>query len=226
MTVSGHLAPIPEPHVGGGGRGVLACRSSSQCGLPSATSQQQCWLTRGSSCQDETETRLSCVAATLMPGCTLGLAITTSSRGTLVSLCLFDHQSSYARRERRPRDRDQQSSGMYPGYNYFERGNIDIFSGPVCKMNLTSDGSGSTSRSAPPEPTYPARNRLSPSSSGSPPYELTATRNYCPSSYGKRRFEACHLRVSSGRVSGHVVLRVFKIGLHSNCECGGFYLLL
>ena len=38
---------------------------------------------------------------------------------------------------------------MGPGYNYFERGNLDIFSGrgpcltrPVCRMNLTSDGSG------------------------------------------------------------------------------------
>lgn len=38
---------------------------------------------------------------------------------------------------------------MGPGYNYFERGNLDIFSGrsgclngPICKMNLTSDGSG------------------------------------------------------------------------------------
>ncbi|XP_073279218.1 PLAT domain-containing protein 3-like [Primulina huaijiensis] len=39
---------------------------------------------------------------------------------------------------------------MGEGYNYFERGNLDIFSGrvpclngPVCAMNLTSDGSGS-----------------------------------------------------------------------------------
>ncbi|KAE8694361.1 trehalose-6-phosphate phosphatase family protein [Hibiscus syriacus] len=39
---------------------------------------------------------------------------------------------------------------MEPGHNYFERGNLDIFSGrgrclpgPVCSMNLTSDGSGS-----------------------------------------------------------------------------------
>ncbi|CAI9780934.1 unnamed protein product [Fraxinus pennsylvanica] len=39
---------------------------------------------------------------------------------------------------------------MGPGYNYFERGNLDIFSGrgpcltgPVCAMNLTSDGTGS-----------------------------------------------------------------------------------
>ncbi|KAK8484580.1 hypothetical protein V6N13_043826 [Hibiscus sabdariffa] len=38
---------------------------------------------------------------------------------------------------------------MGAGYNYFERGNLDIFSGrgrcltaPVCAMNLTSDGSG------------------------------------------------------------------------------------
>ncbi|KAK7379463.1 hypothetical protein VNO80_04924 [Phaseolus coccineus] len=38
---------------------------------------------------------------------------------------------------------------MDPGYNYFERGNLDIFSGrgpcldrPVCAINLTSDGSG------------------------------------------------------------------------------------
>lgn len=38
---------------------------------------------------------------------------------------------------------------MGPGYNYYERGNLDIFSGrgrclstPVCAMNLTSDGSG------------------------------------------------------------------------------------
>ncbi|PNT27916.1 hypothetical protein POPTR_007G091100v4 [Populus trichocarpa] len=39
---------------------------------------------------------------------------------------------------------------MEPGHNYFERGNLDIFSGrgpclnaPVCALNLTSDGSGS-----------------------------------------------------------------------------------
>lgn len=39
---------------------------------------------------------------------------------------------------------------MGEGYDYFERGNLDIFSGkgpcldgPVCKMNLTSDGTGS-----------------------------------------------------------------------------------
>lgn len=38
---------------------------------------------------------------------------------------------------------------MGPDYDYFERGNLDIFSGrgpcltgPVCLMNLTSDGSG------------------------------------------------------------------------------------
>ncbi|KAK6923744.1 PLAT/LH2 domain [Dillenia turbinata] len=38
---------------------------------------------------------------------------------------------------------------MDPGHNYFERGNLDIFSGrveclsaPACAMNLSSDGSG------------------------------------------------------------------------------------
>ncbi|QCD98663.1 PLAT domain-containing protein 3-like [Vigna unguiculata] len=38
---------------------------------------------------------------------------------------------------------------MEPGHNYFERGNLDIFSGrgpcldePVCAINITSDGSG------------------------------------------------------------------------------------
>ncbi|KAL5556009.1 hypothetical protein UlMin_038245 [Ulmus minor] len=38
---------------------------------------------------------------------------------------------------------------MGPGYNYYERGNLDIFSGrgpcltaPICALNLTSDGSG------------------------------------------------------------------------------------
>ncbi|KAF3441044.1 hypothetical protein FNV43_RR19330 [Rhamnella rubrinervis] len=38
---------------------------------------------------------------------------------------------------------------MGPGHNYFERGNLDIFSGrgpclgaPICGLNLTSDGSG------------------------------------------------------------------------------------
>ncbi|KAJ8772349.1 hypothetical protein K2173_027526 [Erythroxylum novogranatense] len=39
---------------------------------------------------------------------------------------------------------------MGPKHNYFERGNLDIFSGrgpcigaPICRLNLTSDGSGS-----------------------------------------------------------------------------------
>lgn len=38
---------------------------------------------------------------------------------------------------------------MRPGHDYYERGNLDIFtgrgpclSGPVCRLNLTSDGSG------------------------------------------------------------------------------------
>ncbi|WP_407803758.1 hypothetical protein, partial [Staphylococcus aureus] len=38
---------------------------------------------------------------------------------------------------------------MEPQHNYFERGNLDIFSGrgpclegPICALNLTSDGTG------------------------------------------------------------------------------------
>lgn len=39
---------------------------------------------------------------------------------------------------------------MGPGHDYFERGNLDVFTGrgpcigsPVCRLNLTSDGAGS-----------------------------------------------------------------------------------
>ncbi|KAJ4967206.1 hypothetical protein NE237_019055 [Protea cynaroides] len=87
---------------------------------------------------------------------------------------------------------------MEDGHNYFERGNLDIFSSrgrclrtPVCAMNLTSDGSG------PHHGWY--CNYVEVTSTGSnipcaqqhftveqwiahdaPPYELTAIRNYCP----------------------------------------------
>lgn len=51
--------------------------------------------------------------------------------------------------EVRIKDLEKWGGLMGPGYNYFERGNLDIFSGrgpclsgPVCSLNLTSDGSG------------------------------------------------------------------------------------
>ncbi|KAL1569627.1 PLAT domain-containing protein 1 [Salvia divinorum] len=94
---------------------------------------------------------------------------------------------------------------MGAGYNYFERGNLDIFSGrgpclpgPVCSMNLTSDGSGSGHgwyvnyievsttgvHQACAQKKFTVEQWLA---TDSPPYELTAIRNYCSSSYGKRR---------------------------------------
>lgn len=93
---------------------------------------------------------------------------------------------------------------MEPGHNYFERGNLDIFSGrgwclssPVCAINITSDGSG------PHHGWYV--NYVEVTSTGvhttcaqqqftveqwlaldTAPYELTAIRNYCPY-YADRR---------------------------------------
>ncbi|KAL6518557.1 PLAT domain-containing protein 1 [Orobanche gracilis] len=94
---------------------------------------------------------------------------------------------------------------MGSGYNYFERGNLDIFSGrgpcltgPVCAMNLTSDGSGSghgwycnyvevTTTGVHEEcakKQFKVEQWLSTDAS---PYELTAIRNYCSSSDEKKR---------------------------------------
>ena len=86
---------------------------------------------------------------------------------------------------------------MGPGYNYFERGNLDIFSGkgpclegPVCAMNLTSDGSGrhhgwyvnyvevttTGVHKACFQQQFTVEQWLATDTS---PYELTAIRNYC-----------------------------------------------
>ncbi|KAL5703943.1 PLAT domain-containing protein 1 [Ranunculus cassubicifolius] len=90
---------------------------------------------------------------------------------------------------------------MGPDYNYFERGNLDIFSGrgkcldgPVCAMNITSDGSGShhgwycnyievtaTGAHIPCGQTlFTVEQWLATDHS---PYELTATRSICPTPY-------------------------------------------
>ncbi|KDP46858.1 hypothetical protein JCGZ_24067 [Jatropha curcas] len=87
---------------------------------------------------------------------------------------------------------------MGPEYNYFERGNLDIFSGrgsclsaPVCALNLTSDGTGSGSswycnyvevtttgvHESCSQQQFTVEQWLSEKVS---PYQLTATRNYCP----------------------------------------------
>ncbi|XP_048438057.1 PLAT domain-containing protein 3-like [Pyrus x bretschneideri] len=88
---------------------------------------------------------------------------------------------------------------MGPGYNYFERGNLDIFSGPgpcldspICALNLTSDGSGphhgwyvnyvevtSTGVHIPcHQQLFTVEQWLA---TDTWPYELTAIRNYCNS---------------------------------------------
>lgn len=90
---------------------------------------------------------------------------------------------------------------MGPGYDYFERGNLDIFSGrgpclpgPVCSMNLTSDGSGSGHgwycnyvevtvaevHQHCNQQQFTVEQWLATDTS---PYELTAIRNYCSSDY-------------------------------------------
>ncbi|EOX92147.1 hypothetical protein QUC31_003485 [Theobroma cacao] len=94
---------------------------------------------------------------------------------------------------------------MEPGHNYFERGNLDIFSGrgpclvaPVCAMNLTSDGSGSHHgwycnyvevtmtgvHTACSQQQFTVEQWLALDTA---PYELTAIRNYCPSAFGADR---------------------------------------
>lgn len=86
---------------------------------------------------------------------------------------------------------------MGKDYNYFERGNLDIFSGrgpcltaPVCAMNLTSDGSGSHHgwyckyvkvtttgvRESCAQQLFTVEQWLATDTS---PYELTAIRNNC-----------------------------------------------
>ncbi|XVE83162.1 hypothetical protein DITRI_Ditri16bG0065500 [Diplodiscus trichospermus] len=94
---------------------------------------------------------------------------------------------------------------MEPGHNYYERGNLDIFSGrgpclgaPICAMNLTSDGSGAhhgwycnyvevtmTGVHTPcSQHQFTVEQWLALDTS---PYELTAIRNNCPSEFSVDR---------------------------------------
>ncbi|PIN18943.1 hypothetical protein CDL12_08397 [Handroanthus impetiginosus] len=84
------------------------------------------------------------------PDCVYTMYIRTSTiiRGgtdSIISLTLYD-AGGY---EIRINNLESWGGLMGSGHNYFERGNLDIFSGrgpclfgPVCAMNLTSDGSG------------------------------------------------------------------------------------
>nr|XP_023887528.1 PLAT domain-containing protein 3-like [Quercus suber] len=87
---------------------------------------------------------------------------------------------------------------MEPGHNYYERGNLDIFSGrgeclsgPICALNLTSDGSGAHHgwyvnyvevtttgvHTSCAQQLFTVEQWLALDAA---PYELTAIRNYCP----------------------------------------------
>ncbi|CAJ1856086.1 unnamed protein product [Sphenostylis stenocarpa] len=106
---------------------------------------------------------------------------------------------------------------MDPGHNYFERGNLDIFSGrgpcldrPVCAINLTSDGSGphhgwyvnyvevnSAGVHAPcSQLQFTVEQWLATDTS---PYELWAARNYCQKPLGQARPETQITNVISSR---------------------------
>lgn len=92
---------------------------------------------------------------------------------------------------------------MGPGYDYFERGNLDIFSGrgpclqgPVCAMNLTSDGTGSghgwycnyvevTATGVHKQCTQQQFTVEQWLATDTSPYELTAIRSYCSSDDSK-----------------------------------------
>ncbi|XP_004502436.1 PLAT domain-containing protein 3-like [Cicer arietinum] len=96
---------------------------------------------------------------------------------------------------------------MGPDYNYYERGNLDIFSGkgpcldgPVCAVNLTSDGSGphhgwycnyvevtSTGVHIPcAQQQFTIEQWLATDTS---PYELSAVRNYCSNDLTQARLK-------------------------------------
>uniref|UniRef100_A0A7N0U2F7 PLAT domain-containing protein n=1 Tax=Kalanchoe fedtschenkoi TaxID=63787 RepID=A0A7N0U2F7_KALFE len=104
---------------------------------------------------------------------------------------------------------------MEVGHNYFERGNLDIFSGrgpclsaPICALNLTSDGSGphhgwyvnyvevtSTGVHADCARTqFTIEQWLATDTS---PYQLTAIRNYCPTAPEEHRDRSGSLDTSA-----------------------------
>ncbi|XP_057417578.1 PLAT domain-containing protein 3-like [Lotus japonicus] len=111
---------------------------------------------------------------------------------------------------------------MGSGYNYFERGNLDIFSGrgpcleaPVCAVNVTSDGYGDhhgwyanyvevTSTGAHiscSQEQFEIEQWLATDTS---PYQLWAVRNYCRNSLDQARLKTGHeVRTRSESGSGH-----------------------
>lgn len=108
---------------------------------------------------------------------------------------------------------------MAPDYNYFERGNLDIFSGrgpclsaPPCWLNLTSDGSGDhhgwycnyveVTSTGPHKPCsqqeFTVEQWLATDAS---PYKLYATRDYCPAPESGGEQRSGELRVVGSRAA-------------------------
>ncbi|KDP46857.1 hypothetical protein JCGZ_24066 [Jatropha curcas] len=144
---------------------------------------------------------LSIVAVSADEDCVYTLYVRTSTTfkaGTdsIISVRLYNAYGEYVE----IRNLETWGGLMGPGYNYFERGNLDIFSGrapclsssPICALNLTSDGSGPGSswycnyvevtvtgvHARCSQQQFTIEQWLSVKV---PPYELTAIRNYCPS---------------------------------------------
>ncbi|KAK4485942.1 hypothetical protein RD792_008598 [Penstemon davidsonii] len=104
---------------------------------------------------------------------------------------------------------------MGSGYNYFETGNLDIFggrgpclTGPVCGLNLTSDGSGPyhgwycdyvdvTTVGVGKQCSQQHFTVEQWLATDSPPYQLTAVRNTCSSGGNKRLIHGSDSRLFS-----------------------------
>ncbi|XP_038883182.1 PLAT domain-containing protein 3 [Benincasa hispida] len=140
------------------------------------------------------------------PGCVYTVYIRTGSTlkaGTdsVISATLYSGQGDLVL----IKDLEKWGGLMGPDYNYFERGNLDVFSGrgpcltgPVCGLNLTSDGSGphhgwycnyvevtTTGVHRPCEQVqFTVEQWLALDAS---PYELTAIRDNCLHGSGSRR---------------------------------------
>ncbi|CAI0554550.1 unnamed protein product [Linum tenue] len=120
---------------------------------------------------------------------------------------------------------------MGPGYNYYERGNLDIFSGrapcltaPICALNLTSDGSGdhhgwycnyvetavTAVHGSCSQQTFTVEQWLATDVS---PYELSAVRNFCPydlGAAGDRKVRDVRQRSSSSPAGGRAASAVLR----------------
>ncbi|KAG8383506.1 hypothetical protein BUALT_Bualt04G0020500 [Buddleja alternifolia] len=104
---------------------------------------------------------------------------------------------------------------MGPGYNYFETGNLDLFggkgpcfTGPICGLNLTSDGSGPyhgwycdyvevTAIGLQKECSQQHFTVEQWLATDSPPYQLTAERNVCLRNGKNRKINGPNLSVVS-----------------------------